>query len=87
MNKKESKKCEELVAKAESIIPHLPWPKEFELSKFNRPDFTSLEILTFAASMIPWGINIPNYDDIRQSEGFKNVDLGNAYSVPIKEDT
>ena len=41
--------------------------------------------MAFACSGTPIGINIPNYDDIRMNDGFKNVNLGNAYPQPKKE--
>jgi dipeptidyl-peptidase-3 len=68
-----------LVKHSEHVIPLLPWPKYMEKDNFLAPDFTTLDIVGFACNGCPLGINIPNYDDIRETEGFKNVFLNNSF--------
>ena len=73
VDKDRSRKYHNLVEKSEKIIPLLPWEKSLEKEKFLSPDFSSLNVLTFAGDKQPSGINVPNYSDIRENEGFKNV--------------
>ncbi|KAF8654206.1 hypothetical protein AX16_003732 [Volvariella volvacea WC 439] len=87
VNKQLSAKYEKLVDNAPELIKVLPWGKDFEVDVFRKPDFTALEVVSFATGGIPAGINIPNYYDIRESTGFKNVSLANilAAKAPNEE--
>lgn len=81
VNKAQSLAYQHLVDGAPAFLSQLPWGKTFETDVFTKPDFTALEVLGFASSGLPSGINIPNYDDIRREIGFKNVYLANVVAA------
>ncbi|KAK9586860.1 hypothetical protein V6Z92_005794 [Aspergillus fumigatus] len=71
---------------ASDIIPQLPWAEGYEESNrkgpfekelFDIPDFASVQILAYCSSLVFPGINLPNYNDIRQEDGFKNIIFAN----------
>jgi dipeptidyl-peptidase-3 len=78
-DKEKTKKFNTLVDNAEKLINNLPWPLDFERDTFASPDFTALDVVCFASDGCPIGINIPNYQDIKENEGFKNISISNAY--------
>jgi len=81
VDKEQSRKFNTLVDAAPHLITDLPWGKQFEVPEFKRPDFTALLITSFATGGIPAGINIPNYHDVREKDGFKNVSLANILAA------
>lgn len=81
VNKELTAKYEKLVSDAPELIKTLPWGPLYEVDVFRKPDFTALEVVNFATGGIPAGINIPNYFDIRESLGFKNVSLANILAA------
>lgn len=52
---------------------------DFEKFPFVSPDFTALDVVCFSTTGCPIAINIPNYQDVKEDDGFKNVSLANAY--------
>ena len=84
-DKDSSKKFKELVNNAEYLISTFPWSKDFEKDKFLSPDFTSLDVIGFATTNLFVGINLPNYTDIHETDGFKNVSLQNCYTKLQKD--
>ncbi|CAH0018750.1 unnamed protein product [Clonostachys rhizophaga] len=73
-----------LVENSATFIRRLPWATSenngkgpFEKSLFAPPGFSSIHSLAYCSSIIFPGINVPNYNDIRQEDGFKNVIISN----------
>ncbi|KAI1776192.1 dipeptidyl peptidase III [Hypoxylon cercidicola] len=80
----ETKLLSKLVENSDRFIRRLPWASAenngkgiFEKSLFEPPDFSSIHTLAYCSSIIFPGINLPNYNDIRQDVGFKNVIIAN----------
>ncbi|KAK1526645.1 dipeptidyl-peptidase 3 [Colletotrichum paranaense] len=87
----ETRKLTRLVENSTQFIRKLPWASPendgkgvFEKSLFDPPDLSSIHTLAYCSSIIFPGINLPNYNDIRQETGFKNVIIANRMVAESK---
>lgn len=87
---KETETLTSLVQHSDTFIRRLPWAEgetknsgkgPFEKTLFDPPAFASIHALTYCSSYIFEGINLPNYNDIRQECGFKNVIIANRMAA------
>ncbi|KAJ5710995.1 hypothetical protein N7488_005151 [Penicillium malachiteum] len=85
----ETSKLKHFVENSTFIIQQLPWAVDgindgkgpFEKSLFEAPDFTSVHALAVCGSVVFEAANLPNYEHIRETFGFKNIVLANRLSV------
>ena len=81
IDKKESRILHNFVKSSNIVLPLLPLLPEYERKTFTPPSYNAINVLTFVTSGFPIGINIPNYDEIRDHIGFKNVSLTNVINA------
>lgn len=62
VNKERTRAFTKLVDAAPSMIPKLPWGKDFEKDEFTAPDFTSIEVLAWAGSGCVFIAELPSID-------------------------
>ena len=83
----ETKLLQKLVDNSEMFIATLPWVVQsedkfaFENKQFDPPDLTSIHTVAYCSSILFPGINLPNYNDIRQDCGFKNMIIANRMAA------
>ncbi|KAI0530106.1 dipeptidyl peptidase III [Xylaria digitata] len=88
-DKEESAKMQALVENADRFIRTLPWAIDgendgkgpFEATRFSDPAFAMVYSLTYVSSIHWEAQNLPNYNDIRQTEGSKNTVWVNRMSA------
>ncbi|OJZ92708.1 hypothetical protein ASPFODRAFT_56272 [Aspergillus luchuensis CBS 106.47] len=80
----ETKILNTLATIANRLVYKLPWVEgtgdskgPYEKELFEPPDFSSINSLVYCSSIIFPGINLPNYNDLRQDTGYKNIIFSN----------
>ncbi|KAJ9657449.1 hypothetical protein H2198_004324 [Neophaeococcomyces mojaviensis] len=95
-NPEESRALQRLVDRSDTFIKRLPWARHqtdnngkgpFEKGLFEPPSFASIHTLAYCSTILFDGINLPNYNDIRESCGFKNVVIANRLAAGSNYDT
>ncbi|ATY58656.1 dipeptidyl peptidase III [Cordyceps militaris] len=87
----ETRKLAGLVNDSAKVISLLPWASmendgkgPFEASLFQAPDFTIVHALACCASVVWDGVNLPNYSDIRETCGLKNILFWNRMGIRVE---
>ena len=60
VNKEQSLKYAELVKQAQKLFIFLPWKKAYEQDKYVKPEYNTLDVLTYVISEMPTDIYNPN---------------------------